>query len=60
MQYTVISDEGNIPKKNKIKQNKTSAAALDLGHLKVEVADYHFPNCSYNLNKTCQYPRLIM
>ena len=39
---------------------KTSAAAVDPPHLKVEVADSDFPNCSYVRNRTCQYPTLIM
>ena len=39
---------------------KTSAAAGDLQHLKVEVADQDFPNCSYVINRTCQHPMLIM
>ena len=27
--------------------DQTSTAAVDSQHLKVEVADYDFPNCSY-------------
>ena len=30
----------------------TSTAAVDPRHLKVEVADYDFPNCSYVINRT--------
>ena len=40
--------------------DQTSTAAVDSQHLKVEVADYDFPNCSYVINRTCQYPMLIM
>ena len=39
---------------NKIKI-KASTAALHPPHLKVEAADQDFPNCSYVINKTCQY-----
>ena len=39
---------------------KTTTAAVDPWHLKVEVANYDFPNCSYVINRTCQYPMLIM
>ena len=39
---------------------KTSTAAVDPRHLKVEVADLDFPNCSYVISRTCQYPMLIM
>ena len=40
--------------------HKTSAAAVDTQHLKVEVAGKDFPNCSYVINRTCQYLMLIM
>ena len=40
--------------------HKTSAAAVDTQHLKVEVADKDFLNCSYVINRTCQYLMLIM
>ena len=39
---------------------KTSTAAVDPRHLKVEVADSDFPNCSYVRNRTCQNLMLIM
>ena len=39
---------------------KTSAAAVDPQHLKMEVADEDFPNCSYITNRTCEYLMLIM
>ena len=41
-------------------QYKTSTAAVELCHLKVEVADENVPNCSYVINRTCLYPMLIM
>ena len=34
--------------------SKTSTAAVDPRHLKVEVANYDFPNCSYVI-----YPTLL-
>ena len=37
-----------------------STAAVDPPDLKVEVADEDFPNCSYVIYRTCQYPMLIM
>ena len=37
-----------------------STAAVDPQHLKVEVAAYDFPNCSYVINKACQYLMLTM
>ena len=42
------------------KEKKKSAAAADPQHLKVEVADQDFPNCSHVINRTCQYLTLIM
>ena len=44
------------------KKNKYSCSGfrVDPHHLKVEVADWNFPNCSYVLNRTCQYLMLIM
>ena len=39
---------------------KTSTAAVDPQHLNVEVTDQDFPNCSYVINRTCQYLILIM
>ena len=33
---------------------------MDPQHLKVEVADKDFPDYSYVINRTCQYPKLIM
>ena len=41
-------------------KNQTSTAAVNPQHLKVEVADEDFPNCAYVINRTCQYPMLIM
>ena len=35
------------------KKLKTSTAKMDPWHLKVEVADSNFPNCSYVINRTC-------
>ena len=43
-----------------LKTQKTSTAAVGPEHLKVEVADKVFPNCSYVINRTCQYTMLIM
>ena len=39
---------------------KLNTAAVDPRHLKVEVTDQDFPNCSYVINRTCQYLMLIM
>ena len=35
-------------------------AAVDPWHLKVGVAEEEFPKCSSVINRTCQYPVLIM
>ena len=43
-----------------LKTQKTSTATVGPEHLKVEVADKVFPNCSYVINRTCQYTMLIM
>ena len=42
-----------------VKQKQVKQAQLDPQHLKVEFAGYDFPNCSYAINRTCQYPMLI-
>ena len=42
----------------KLKKNKYSCN--EPRHLKVEVADEDFPNYSYVINRTCQYPMFIM
>ena len=39
---------------------ETSTAAVDPWHLEDEVTEQDFPNCSYVINTTCQYPMLIM
>ena len=39
---------------------KLNTAAVDPRHLKVEVTDQDFPNCSYVINRTCKYLMLIM
>ena len=46
----LIKDE-NLGKKSATLS--TSTAAVDPRHLKVEVTDLDFPNCSYVINKTC-------
>ena len=33
---------------------------VDPMHVKVEIAELDFPNCSYVINRTCQYLMLIM
>ena len=42
------------------KKKKTSTIAVDPQHLKVEVVDSDFSNCSHVINRTCQYLMLIM
>ena len=39
---------------------KTGTAVVDLQHLKVELAEQDFSNCSYVINRICQYLMLIM
>ena len=65
--FTSSFSETNIPKiigraKSWMNENHfaTRTAAVDSRHLKVEVADQNFPNCSYVINRTCQYPMFIM
>ena len=55
--YIIIKYKSRIQTK---KIDETSTAAVDPRHLKVEVAEYDFPTCSYIINRTCQYPMLIM
>ena len=55
--YIIIKYKSRIQTK---KIDETSTAAVDPRHLKVEVAEYDFPNCSYVINRICQYPMLIM
>ena len=42
--------------KNNIISLKTSTAALDPQHSKVEVAERDFPNYSYIINRACYCP----
>ena len=44
------------------KKNKCGCSGLPVGpqHLKVDVADWDFPNCFYVINRTSQYLMLIM
>ena len=43
-----------------LKLKGASTAAVGPQHLKVEVADKDFPNCSYVINRTWKYPMSIM
>ena len=55
-----INNEKGYPTVSEEFKQKTSTAAVDPWHLKVEVADQDFPNCSYVINRTCQDRMLIM
>ena len=48
-----------MDREHQTKASKTSTVAVDPQHLKVEVGDYDFPDSSYVINRTCQYPMLI-
>ena len=43
-----------------LKTHTKKTHTVDTWHLKMEVADEDFSNCSYVINRTCQYPMLIM
>ena len=62
LQLSLISQNLSCFKNRKktTKKWETSMAAVDPWHLKVGVAEEEFPKCSSVINRTCQYPVLIM
>ena len=56
--FSKIPVRNTAVQQNEVLRNKYSCSGPPA--FKVEVAGWNFPNCSYVINRTCQYPMLVM